>query len=177
MTKETQGLIHLYYGFGKGKTTAAFGLAFRCAGRGKTVVVAQFLKGGYSGEVEASKRFEEISMIRGKAIGKFTFQMDDNEKAITAEECQRIFKEATATAVENKARLLVLDEVIDATYGFLPMEYLTQFLDQKPQELEVVITGHSLPTELEERAHYITNMSKERHPYDDGVMARGDIEF
>lgn len=176
MAKE-QGLIHIYYGDGKGKTTAAFGLAFRCAGYGKQVVISQFLKGGASGEVDATEGFPEISVFRGKPIGKFTFQMNEEEKAITAQACLDIFRQATATAVEQKARILVMDEVIDATYGFLPMDVLVQFLDEKPESLEVVITGHSLPAELEERAHYITNMSKKKHPYDQGIMARRDIEF
>lgn len=171
------GLVHVYYGDGKGKTTAAFGLAFRCAGRGKRVVIAQFLKSGESGEVRAAERFPEITLVRGVPVRKFTFQMDDAEKAQTAKDCAALFRDAAGLARDQGARLLVLDEAIDASYGFLPMDELTAFLDDKPEELEVVITGHSLPEALAARADYISHVAKEKHPYDQGVMARPDIEF
>ena len=77
----------------------------------------------------------------------------------------------------EEARLLVLDEVIDALRGFLPQEELCAFLDERPAGLEVVLTGHSLPEALERRADYITHMVKEKHPYDRGVTARREIEF
>ena len=174
---DQQGLVQIYYGDGKGKTTAAFGLAFRCAGWGRKVVIAQFLKSGASGEVKAAERFPELTVLRTKEIHKFTFQMNEEEKAATARNCQDLFRQATALAVEQQARLLVMDEVIDASRGLLPMDELCAFLDNKPEELEVVMTGHSLPQELADRADYITLVRKEKHPYDKGVMARKEIEF
>lgn len=176
MEKQT-GLIHIYYGDGKGKTTAAFGLAFRCAGRGKRAVIAQFLKSGESGEVTATQRFPEITLVRGASVHKFTFQMDAAEKAQTAKDCSALLQRAAGLAREGDVRVLVLDEVIDACYELLPLKELTDFLDSKPEGLEVVITGHALPVELADRAHYITHMAKEKHPYDQGIMARPDIEF
>lgn len=176
MAKET-GLVHIYYGDGKGKTTAAFGLAFRCAGRGKRVVIAQFLKSGGSGEVAAAGRFPEITLVRGKAVQKFTFQMDDEEKAQTARDCAELFRQAAALAQSGDVRLLVLDEVIDACFGFLDVDEVARFLDGRRSGLEVVITGHALPEALEQRADYISRVGKEKHPYDQGVMARPDIEF
>lgn len=173
-----QGLIQLYYGDGKGKTTAAFGLAFRCAGRGKPVVIGQFLKGNPTGELKAAERFPEITVLRTKEVNKFVFQMNEGEKVQTAQACQELFRLVVDAAAEKKARILVMDEVIDAcTLGMLPMEALCAFLDGKPEELEVVITGHSLPGELAERADYISHVVKEKHPFDRGVAARADIEF
>lgn len=174
---DQQGLVQIYYGDGKGKTTAAFGLAFRCAGWGRKVVIAQFLKSGAGGEVKAAERFPELTVLRTKDIHKFTFQMNDEEKAATAVNCQELFRQATALAAEQQARLLVLDEAIDATYGFLPMDELCAWLDSRPEGLEVVITGHSIPQELADRADYISHVVKEKHPYDRGVMARKEIEF
>lgn len=174
---DQQGLVQIYYGDGKGKTTAAFGLAFRCAGWGRRVVIAQFLKSGASGEVKAAQRFPELTVLRTKEIHKFTFQMNEEEKAATARNCQDLFRQTTALAVEQQARLLVMDEVIDASRGFLPMDELCAFLDNRPEGLEVVMTGHSLPQELADRADYITHVRKEKHPYDKGVMARKEIEF
>lgn len=176
MEKE-MGLAHVYYGDGKGKTTAAFGLAFRCAGRGKKVVIAQFLKSGESGEVTAAERFPEITLLRGHGARKFTFQMNDAEKAQTAGDCAALFQKAVSLARSESARMLVLDEVIDACQGFLPVEELTGFLDSRPEGLEVVITGHALPGELAARADYISRVEKEKHPYDRGILARPEIEF
>ena len=176
MEKQT-GLIHVYYGDGKGKTTAAFGLAFRCAGRGKKVVIAQFLKSAESGEVTAAERFPEITLVRGNGIRKFTFQMNDAEKAQTARDCAALFQNTVSLARSGDIRMLVLDEVIDACHAFLPVDEVAGFLDSRPEGLEVVITGHALPAELAARADYISRVEKEKHPYDRGVPARPDIEF
>ena len=159
-----EGLTHIYYGDGSGKTTAAFGLAFRCAGRGERVVIAQFLKGMESGEMLAAGRFPEITTLRWDGPAKFTYQMDE---------------EAARLAAADGIRLLVLDEVIDAVgCGFLSLSRLCGFLDkEKPSGLEVVMTGHSLPETLAARADYISRVTKEKHPYDKGVMARKGIEF
>ena len=167
---EENGLVQIYYGDGKGKTTAAFGLAFRCAGWGRRVVIAQFLKSSPCGELTAAERFPTLTVLRSKGIHKFTFQMNDEEKAVVARNCRKLFQEAVALARAEDARLLVLDEVIDALRGFLPQEELCAFLDERP-------TGHSLPEALERRADYITHMVKEKHPYDRGVTARREIEF
>ena len=78
---EENGLVQIYYGDGKGKTTAAFGLAFRCAGWGRRVVIAQFLKSSPCGELTAAERFPTLTVLRSKGIHKFTFQMNDEEKA------------------------------------------------------------------------------------------------
>ena len=174
---EENGLVQIYYGDGKGKTTAAFGLAFRCAGWGRRVVIAQFLKSSPCGELTAAERFPTLTVLRSKGIHKFTFQMNDEEKAVVAENCRTLLRQAAELARAEEARLLVLDEVIDALRGFLPQEELCAFLDERPAGREVVLTGHSLPEALERRADYITHMVKEKHPYDRGVTARREIEF
>ena len=96
---------------------------------------------------------------------------------MVAENCRTLLRQAAELARAEEARLLVLDEVIDALRGFLPQEELCAFLDERPAGLEVVLTGHSLPEALERRADYITHMVKEKHPYDRGVTARREIEF
>lgn len=175
---DQQGLVQIYYGDGKGKTTAAFGLAFRCAGWGRRVIIAQFLKSRACGEVMAAERFPELTVLRTKEIHKFTFQMNEEEKAATALNCRDLFRQAAALAVEENARLLVMDEAIDAVRGgFLPVDELCAFLDSRPEGLEVVLTGHSLPQELADRADYISHVQKEKHPYDKGIVARKEIEF
>lgn len=172
----SKGLIQVYYGDGKGKTTAAFGLALRCAGRGRSVVIAQFLKSAQTGEVDAVSGLAGVTLLRNMPVSKFTFQMNEQERALTATACAALLE--SAVAASQTARLLVLDEIIDAcTAGVLSAEAVCSLLDGRPEGLEIVITGHSLPDWLEKRADYITNMKKEKHPYDLGVAAREDIEY
>ena len=173
---EENGLVQIYYGDGKGKTTAAFGLAFRCAGWGRRVVIAQFLKSSPCGELTAAERFPTLTVLRSKGIHKFTFQMNDEEKAVVAENCRTLLRQAAELARAEDARLLVLDEVIDALRGFLPQEELCAFLDERPAGLEVVLTGRDPAPELLSRADYITEMKKIRHPFEQGIPARLGIE-
>lgn len=171
------GLIHLYCGDGKGKTTAAMGLALRCAGRGKTVVVAQFLKDGASGECRALAKMPQVTVLAANPCGKFSFQMTEEEKTQTADAAARTFAAATGFAVREQARLLVLDEACAAiACGFLDEQALLDFLDGKPAGLEVALTGRDPSDALLARADYISEIVKRRHPFDKGVAAREDIE-
>ena len=114
------GLIHLYCGGGKGKTTAAVGLTVRCAGRGNKVVFAQFLKDGTSGECRVLAKLPDVTVMAANPVGKFSFRMTDAEKRETADALTRTFDAATGFAVREHARLLVLDEVCAAiSCGFL----------------------------------------------------------
>ena len=174
---DDRGLIHIYYGDGKGKTTAAFGLAFRCAGHGARVVVAQFLKNGKSGEVAAAAALPQITVLSMPGPVKFSFRMNEEEKAAAAGDCRELLRRAMALAREKQAGLLVLDEVLDVCAKFCGTAELCAALDGKDPALEVVLTGHSLPPELAERAHYISHIVKEKHPFDRGVRARKSIEF
>jgi len=172
------GLVHSYYGDGKGKTTAAFGLALRCLGYGYTVVIAQFFKSRSSGEVSFIEKLPAAVLLRGYPFKKFTFQMNDEEKALLKTDCIRLFSEAVSKAESLDARLLVLDECLDACgNGYLPLSLVDDFLDCKPKSLEVVFTGHCMPGEIAERSDYISNIVNEKHPFDQGIAARKAIEF
>lgn len=169
------GLIHIYCGHGKGKTTAAFGLALRALGHGNRVLVVQFLKGRETGELMALDQCERIKVLRGKMSRKFTFQMDEAEKAALTENHNRLLQEAIDDCCNFD--LLILDEVLDAYDGFLAKALLSQFLGEKPSQLEVVLTGRKAAPEIEELAHYITSFTPVRHPFEQGVKAREGIEF
>ena len=170
--------VHLYCGDGKGKTTAAIGLAVRFAGRGGKVVLAQFLKDGTSGECRALAKLETITMLAANPVRKFSFQMTDDEKKQTADAIQRTFAAATGYAVREGAGLLILDEVCAAiSCGFLDEQAVLDFLDSRPDTLEVVLTGRNPSEGLQQRADYITEMAKHRHPFDNGVTAREGIEW
>lgn len=170
--------VHLYCGDGKGKTTAAVGLAVRFAGRSGKVVLAQFLKDGTSGECRALAKLETVTMLAANPVRKFSFQMNEEEKQRTADAVQRTFATATGYAVREGAGLLILDEVCAAiSCGFLDEQAVLDFLDGRSDTLEVVLTGRDPSEALQERADYITEMVKCRHPFDDGVTAREGIEW
>ncbi len=172
------GLIHLYFGDGKGKTTAAMGLALRCAGRGGKVVIAQFLKDGTSGECLALAKMENVTLLAANPSGKFTFQMSGEEKNSTREAICRTFEAAAQYARKEKVRLLVLDEVCAAvSQGFLDEDELLCFLEHKPEALEVVLTGRNPSERLMRCADYVTEMKKHRHPFERGIAAREGIEY
>ncbi len=168
-----QGLIHVYYGDGKGKTTAAMGLALRALGAQMQVTVMQFLKNRPSGEVEMLRRCG-ATVLRGQANDKFVFQMDEAERAQTA----RIHEDNFRAATHSGCDLLVLDEALSAvSVGVFSQEALLEFLRGKPSNLEVVITGHAPLPDVVALADYVTHMTCERHPYQRGVQARRGIEY
>ena len=173
---KNSGLIHIFYGSGEGKTSAATGVALRMCGSGGRVVFAQFLKDGTSSELAALRQQPGISLCCAATARGMVYTMNQQEKEQTARNCRRRLQEAFATAQE--ADLLVLDEVIDACcLEVLELRELLVFLDNRPEGLEVILTGHSLPLELEKRGDYITHMQSQRHPFDRGVPARRGIEF
>ena len=169
------GLIHIYCGDGKGKTTAAAGLAARCAGGGGKAAFFQFLKDNTSGERSALKK-AGVDVIDGyDGLGKvWTF---------TEEQVRDIFvwyedKFKGIRKISAGYDLLVLDEAIDAVnYGYIRRDTILDFLREKPSGLEVVLTGRDPEREFLEIADYVTEMRKLKHPYDKGVRARKLIEL
>ena len=173
------GLTHVYYGDGKGKTTAALGLALRAAGHGRSVVIVQFLKDWKSGELISLELLPNITVLRGKASGGvFIHQMSDEQKAETKAIHDNNLKAALEKERKGQCDLLVLDEAIDAyVLGVLDVELFEGLLFNKPTALELVITGHNPDARLLDCADYVTEMVKRKHPYDSGVGARRGIEF
>ena len=135
------GLLHLYYGDGKGKTTAAMGLALRAMGSGKRVVILQFLKGGKSGEVPLLEQLG-AKVDRGKAGQKFVFQMNEAEKEAT-----RQLQNANLTAaMADPADLLILDEAGSAwELDMVDKALLQKAVLERPAEQECVLTAHAAP--------------------------------
>lgn len=169
------GLIHIYCGEGKGKTTAAMGLALRAAGNGLPVVVAQFLKDGSSGECRILRELPNVTVLASNPCGKFSFQMDAREREQTTEALAALFHEASRLA--KSPGLLILDEICGAiTCGFLEEEKVAAFLQTKPAALEVVMTGREPGQALCDAADYISEIVKIRHPYDRGIPSREGIE-
>jgi cob(I)alamin adenosyltransferase len=168
------GYIHLYTGNGKGKTTAALGLALRAAGAGKSVSIAQFVKGMHYAELDALKRFPEIEL---KQYGLDCFIVNEpTQKDIDA--ARKGLAEVTAIVAENKTDIVILDELCIALYYQLfDIRDILALLKSKPDEMEIVMTGRYAPPELYEVADLVTEMTEIKHYFNKGIKARKGIEF
>lgn len=170
-----RGLVEIYYGDGKGKTTAAAGLCARAAGQGLRAGFFQFLKGRASGEQAALAKLG-VRVSAPPQSDKFIFQMSAAEQAEAAR-VQNANLAAAALAAPG-LDLLVLDEALTAMdLGVLDRRQLLQLAREKPAGLELVITGHRPDAELFGLADYITRFTAERHPYERGIGARRGIEY
>lgn len=170
-----KGVVHLYMGNGKGKTTAAMGLALRALGHGKCVVILQFLKSGTSGELEPLRRMGAV-VLSGKPQGcmKFSFQMNEQEKAEVLELHNSFLQQAAALQPE----LFILDEACGAnTAHLVDAELLKRTVLERPEGQEVVLTGREPAAWMLEAADYITEMKCIRHPYEKGIPAREGVEY
>ncbi len=173
-----KGYIHIYCGDGKGKTTAALGLAVRAAGRGKKVLIARFLKTDDSGEVMALSQISGITVLPCKKTFGFYFQMTESQKREAEEYYGDLLKKAWSQASEEGYDMLILDEIMAACTCRLVSEgKLVQYLEEKPKELEVVMTGRNPPEQLIHMAEYVSEIHKRKHPFDVGIGAREGIEY
>ena len=172
----TKGLIHIYCGDGKGKTTAAVGLAIRCASAGKKVLFAQFLKNGHSSEIHVLKTIEGIQTFHCHTVSGLFSRMSAEQQQIAKKDYSNFF--TTLLSYAKDFDVFILDECISASnHGVIDSSQLIDFLIHKPDHLEVVLTGRNPMPELLECADYITEMKKQKHPYDQGIPARKGIEF
>lgn len=170
------GCIHIYYGDGKGKTTAAVGQVIRAAGAGLGVLVFQFLKDNSSGERKILESIPNVTCLPGREEVKFFQQMDSEERA----EAKHYNNKALDEIVKfcSPFDVLFMDEALCAVQlGLLSEDKLLSFLECKPEGLEIILTGHEVSERLEEAADYVTQMRKVKHPYDAGKPARKGIEY
>ncbi|MBQ9032452.1 MAG: cob(I)yrinic acid a,c-diamide adenosyltransferase [Parasporobacterium sp.] len=173
-----KGLIHIYCGDGKGKTTAATGLAVRAAGTGRNVLIARFLKNEHSGELNALRKIGGIRILPIEKEFGFIRNKENPVWQQAADYYQAYFEEAVRLVLEDDWDLLVLDEINAAiSLEILDVTRVVQFLKQKPEHLEVVLTGRNPAPEIAELADYISEIRKIRHPFDAGITAREGIEF
>ena len=171
-------MIHLYYGDGKGKTTAAMGLALRMLAAGRRVVIVQFLKDGESGEARMLAERLGTALYAGKASEKFTWSMTEVELAATRALHDRNLPRALDEAARAGAGLLVLDEALDAiAKGLVDEGLVARALNASASGLEVVLTGRAPCAELVAKADYVTEMRCVKHPYEQGVFAREGVEY
>jgi cob(I)alamin adenosyltransferase len=173
---EERGLLIVHTGSGKGKSTAAFGMAMRAIGHGMKVGIVQFVKGAWtSGERAVFERFPDLVEI--KALGEgFTWNTADRARDIRAAEAA--FAEAKRMIADPSFKLVILDELnIVLRYDYLPLDEVLDALSAKPGDLHVVVTGRNAKPELIELADLATEMTMVKHPFRDGVKAQKGIEF
>lgn len=173
-----EGLVHVYCGDGKGKTSAAIGLAVRAAGSGLRVLFARFLKTEDSGELSVLDQVDGIDVIRMPRSYGFFPMLDDRERAEACAMYGELWERVVADAVGGAYDVLVIDEFMAAcSLGLIAQGEALAFLRDRPAGLEVVLTGRDPSSELLELADYVSEIRKVRHPFDRGVKARRGIEY
>lgn len=171
-----KGLIHIYCGDGKGKTTAAMGLALRSAGSGRRVLLLQFLKDGSSSEFTSLAHVPGIDAFRHTRLFGFTWTLTGAEMTEARTYYADVLAEVFAKAADYD--LLVLDEALGAlSAGLLDEGQLLSLLAGRPEALEVVLTGRGPSQALLDAADYVTEMRKIKHPFERGIPAREGIEY
>ncbi len=175
MTSDGRGYVHVYTGNGKGKTTAAVGLAVRAAGHDKRTYIGQFMKGQEYGELAALKHLPQVTVE----------QYGDHGCIRKEEVTEQHIAQATAGLEQAEEALLsgchdvvVLDEVnVALWFGLLSEEAVLSLVDKRPARVELVLTGRRAPQSILDRAGLITEMTEVKHYYADGVTARKGIEY
>lgn len=171
------GLTHIYCGNGKGKTTTAFGLAMRAAGRSKKILIAQFLKNNDSGERNSAALLRNITLLPCPENIKFTFDMNDQEKKDMAVYCKGLLDRAFFMAEQDAYDMLILDEVLPAVdSGIIERQTLVDLIINKPSTMELILTGRCEDKSLYNYADYVSEINDIKHPYSNGITARIGIE-
>lgn len=173
------GLIHIYTGNGKGKTTAAVGLGIRAYGRGFKVLMIQFLKGATTGEMSTvSKLGPGFIIHREEKFKSFSWDMNEAELKEQKTIQQELFDYAVNAAMSNKWDLIIFDEIfVVLTSDLIPINDVIDFIKSKPDKLEIVLTGRNAPAEIIEMADYVSEINPIKHPKNMGISAREGIEF
>ena len=176
MEGDQLGLLQVYTGDGKGKTTAALGLALRAWGRGLKVCMIQFMKKGEDyGEILALRRMEGVDLYQfgsDRLITKTSVHPEDVDLA------HRALAFAEGALMSGEYDVIILDEInVALFFGLISPAEALSVLKKRRKDVEVILTGRNAPTEILEEADLVTRMIAEKHPYDKGVMARAGIEF
>jgi cob(I)alamin adenosyltransferase len=176
LPKLERGLVQVYTGNGKGKTSAAFGLALRATGRGLKVYIIQFIKGGFDyGELYTVDKLPNLTL---KAFGRgefITAKPPDKEDVRLAEQALQLAKQ---TVKSGKYDVIILDEVnVALTLKLIDLEEVLKLIQTKPKHVELVLTGRNAPVQVIDASDYVTEMREVKHPYSKGYQSRKGIEY
>lgn len=171
-----KGLVQVYTGNGKGKTTSALGLAMRALGHGASVFVIQFMKGWKDyGELVTASKLEGLEMIQ---TGRPDYVYKGKEQPEDYDEAKRGMETALEVMNSGKCDILILDEInVALEYGLIPLDSVLELIKIKPYEMELVLTGRGAHRDILELADLVTEMKELKHPYNEGISARKGIEF
>jgi cob(I)alamin adenosyltransferase len=171
--KTNTGLIQVYTGDGKGKTTAALGLAVRASGQGMRVCFIQFLKGEPGGEHMFVSRYHPFDIVQTGIGSSFTKSKEELNK-----DAQQTLSFAEEKVLSDMYDLIILDEILVAVHkGLISTEQVLDLLDKKPDTMEIVLTGRYEVPEILQRADLVTEMRMIKHPFKQGIRARPGIEY
>jgi len=171
---ETRGYIQVYTGNGKGKTTAAIGLAIRAAGAGLKVFIAQFIKMGDYSEIKALRRFSDLITVEQFGLGRFT---DGKPLPEDIQAAQKGIKRIKSIMAAEEYKVIILEEAnVAAKFGLIRVQDLLGLIINKPYDLELVITGRYASSRVIENADLVTEMVPIKHYFEKGVPARVGIE-
>ncbi len=173
---EERGLLIVHTGKGKGKSTAAMGMAMRAVGHGMRVAIVQFVKGVWeTGERDVLARFPDLVTIRAMGEG-FSWETQDRQRDLAA--ARAAWDAAKDLMADPSYKMVILDELnIVLRYGNLPLDEVVETLKARPRDLHVVVTGRNAKDELIEAADLVTEMTMVKHPFRAGVKAQAGIEF
>ncbi|MCM8710057.1 cob(I)yrinic acid a,c-diamide adenosyltransferase [Clostridium sp. SYSU_GA19001] len=179
MTAFKKGCVQIYTGNGKGKTTAAVGLAVRAAGNGLKVYMVQFLKSDFTGEVESAKKLEpNFKIFRFEKRRGFFWTLNEEEKKELKEEIQEAYRFCFKVLKERQCDILIMDEIMGALSNELvSKEQMLELIDVRPEDMELILTGRNVPEEILEKADLITEMKDIKHYFSEGIKAREGIEY
>lgn len=175
---ETQGLIIVHTGDGKGKTTAALGMGLRAWGQGLRVLVVQFIKGNWKyGELQAAERMGPNFVIRQMGEG-FVRNVNEDAMAEHRAAAAEALQAAKTEILSENWDMIILDEINYAIkFGLVPLDVVLEFLDTKPSLLHLVLTGREANPAIIDKADLVTEMKEIKHPYKNGIKAQKGIEF
>ena len=179
MHKLEIGYVQVYTGNGKGKTTAAVGQAIRSAGNGLNVYMLQFLKTGETGELEIAKLLgDKFQIFRFQTQEGFFWNLNDEEKAVLQTEVNTAYDFAMEVVKNAKCDVFILDEIMGVLSNkLLTEEQIINLIDNKPINMELILTGRNASDSIINKADLVTNMEKVKHYIDNGIYAREGIEY
>lgn len=171
-----RGLVIVHTGTGKGKTTAALGMACRMIGHGMKVSIIQFIKGAMeTGEAAVFGAFPDLVELRPMGEG---FTWDTQDRARDIEKARAAWEAAKARIFDPEWKMVILDELnVVLRYDYLPLEEVLEVLRTRPEDTHIVITGRNAKPELVEAADLVTEMTQVKHPFRSGVKAQPGVEF
>lgn len=176
--KLEKGLVQVYTGDGKGKTTAALGQGLRSCGRGLKVCMVQFLKGSDTGELHSVEKLHPLFKIfRFEKERGFFWTLSEQEKKELKEDIDRGFEFIEGVVANNECDVLIIDELLGVLGNrLLEVDQVLKLLNTKPENMEIIITGRNAPKEIIEAADLVTEMKEIKHYFNSGIPAREGIE-